>query len=46
MCEKGVDYNAGRVLESALDIGEAMLRSGAEILRVEDTVRRLSLIHI
>lgn len=41
MCEKGVDYNAGRVLESALDIGEAMLRSGAEILRVEDTVRRI-----
>lgn len=41
MCEEGVTYDAGSVLESALDIGEAMLKSGAEILRVEDTIRRI-----
>ena len=33
--------DAGLVVERALDIGEAMLRSGAEILRVEDTIRRI-----
>ena len=41
MCEKEAAYDAGSVLESALDVGEAMLQSGAEILRVEDTVRRI-----
>lgn len=41
MCKEGAAYDAGRVLESALDIGEAMLKSGAEILRVEDTIRRI-----
>lgn len=41
MCKEGAAYDAGRVLESSLDIGEAMLKSGAEILRVEDTIRRI-----
>ena len=30
-----------RVMECALDMGETMLRCGAEILRVEDTVIRI-----
>ena len=33
--------NADKILERALDIGEAMLRSGAEILRIEDTIIRV-----
>lgn len=33
--------NAEQTLECALDIGEAMLRTGAEILRVEDTIIRI-----
>ena len=33
--------NADKILERALDIGEAMLRSGAEILRIEDTIIRI-----
>lgn len=33
--------NPAHVVECALDIGEAMLRTGAEILRVEDTIMRI-----
>ena len=40
---KVTGYEAERVMEKALDIGEAMLRSGAEILRVEDTIMRICL---
>lgn len=36
-------YEAEYVMEKALDVGEAMLRSGAEILRVEDTIMRICL---
>lgn len=36
-------FEADRVLEKALDVGEAMLRTGAEILRVEDTIMRICL---
>lgn len=34
-----MDYN--RILKGILDIGEAMINSGAEILRVEDSMYRL-----
>lgn len=34
-----MDYN--RILEGILDIGEAMLQSGAEIFRLDDTLYRL-----
>lgn len=34
-------FEAERVMEKALDIGEAMLRCGGEILRVEDTIMRI-----
>lgn len=42
------DYNvssfeAEKVMEKALDVGEAMLRTGGEILRVEDTIMRICL---
>ena len=30
-----------QVMECALDMGETMLRCGAEILRVEDTITRI-----
>lgn len=33
--------DAERVMECALDMGETMLRCGAEILRVEDTITRI-----
>ena len=33
--------NPALVMECALDMGETMLRCGAEIPRAEDTVRRL-----
>lgn len=33
--------NPALVMECALDMGETMLRCGAEILRVEDTVTRI-----
>ena len=33
--------NPAYVVECALDMGEAMLRTGAEILRVEDTIMRI-----
>lgn len=33
--------NPAYVVECALDLGEAMLRTGAEILRVEDTIMRI-----
>lgn len=33
--------DADKVVECALDIGESMLRTGAEILRVEDTIIRI-----
>lgn len=33
--------DADKVMECALDMGETMLRCGAEILRVEDTVTRI-----
>lgn len=36
-------FEAEKVMEKALDIGEAMLCSGAEILRVEDTIMRICL---
>lgn len=36
MCE-----DPARVMECALDMGETMLRCGAEILRVEDTITRI-----
>lgn len=36
-------FEAEKVMEKALDVGEAMLRSGAEILRVEDTIMRICL---
>ena len=35
------DFDAGKIMERALDIGEAMLRSGAEVMRVEDTIMRI-----
>ena len=31
-------FEAARVMEKALDVGEAMLCTGAEISRVEDTI--------
>ena len=34
-------FEAERVMEKALDIGEAMLCTGGEILRVEDTIMRI-----
>ena len=33
--------NEGRTLSAILDIGEMLLRSGAEVMRVEDTISRL-----
>lgn len=36
-------FEAERIMEKALDIGEAMLRCGGEILRVEDTIMRICL---
>lgn len=36
-------FETERVMEKALDIGEAMLRCGGEILRVEDTIMRICL---
>lgn len=36
-------FEADKILEKALDIGEAMLQSGGEILRVEDTIMRICL---
>lgn len=33
--------NPAYIVECALDVGEAMLRTGAEILRVEDTIMRI-----
>lgn len=36
-------YEAERVMEKALDIGEAMLCTGGEIIRVEDTIQRICL---
>ncbi len=41
--EKLTEEEYGRLLKLALDIGESMLRSGAEISRVEDTVVRICL---
>ena len=35
------DVTADRLLSVAIDIGEAMLRNGAEVHRVEDTISRL-----
>lgn len=34
-------YEAERVVEKSLDIGEAMIKTGAEITRVEDSIRRI-----
>lgn len=34
-------FEAGKVMEKALDVGEAMLCTGAEISRVEDTIIRI-----
>ena len=34
------------ILALAVEIGDALLRNGAEVYRVEDTVMHLSLIHI
>ena len=34
-------FEAARVMEKALDVGEAMLCTGAEISRVEDTILRI-----
>lgn len=39
--KNAADFDAGKIMEKALDIGEAMLRSGAEVLRVEDTIMRI-----
>ena len=33
--------DANRVLAAILDIGELLLESGAEVMRVEDTITRL-----
>lgn len=41
MEEEKVCENPAYVVECALDLGEAMLRTGAEILRVEDTIMRI-----
>ena len=41
MEEKKSCESPARVMECALDMGETMLRCGAEILRVEDTVIRI-----
>lgn len=38
---EAIEQNADKILERALDIGEAMLRSGAEILRIEETIIRI-----
>ena len=37
---QSVDY-ANEYLSNALSIGEQMLRSGAEVSRVEDSIRRI-----
>ena len=34
-------YKLSEILSLSLDVGEAMIKSGAEISRVEDTVRRI-----
>lgn len=39
--KNAADFDAGKIMEKALDIGEAMLRSGAEVMRVEDTIMRI-----
>ncbi len=39
--EKKADITADRLLSVSLDIGEAMMRNGAEVHRVEDTIGRL-----
>lgn len=41
--KKVTSFEAERVMEKSLDIGEAMLCCGAEILRVEDTIMRICL---
>ena len=34
-------FEAPKIMEKALDVGEAMLCTGAEISRVEDTILRI-----
>lgn len=41
MDKEKLSEEPARVMECALDMGETMLRCGAEILRVEDTVTRI-----
>ena len=41
MDEEKLREDPALVMECALDMGETMLRCGAEILRVEDTITRI-----